>query len=65
MNMDAVKVGRIPGKDDVVNGIWFFFNDKEGTKELVDELFNDKTAESSDVSENNNLASDNETANND
>lgn len=65
MNMDAVKVGRIPGIDDVVNGIWFFFNDEEGTKELVDELFNGKTAESSDVSENNNLASDNEIANND
>ena len=63
--MDAEKVGRIPGIDDVVNGIWFFFNDEEGTKELVDELFNGKTAESSDVSENNNLASDNEIANND
>ena len=27
------------GKDELVNGIWFFFNDKEETKKLVDELF--------------------------
>ena len=39
MNMDNIKVGRIPGKDELVNGIWFFFNDKEETKKLVDELF--------------------------
>lgn len=39
MNMDNVKVGQLPGYDDVVNGIWFFFYDEEETKELVDELF--------------------------
>lgn len=39
MNLDNVKVGSIPGKDEVVNGIWFFFPDEEGTEELVNEMF--------------------------
>ena len=39
MNLDNVKVGMIPGADEKVNGIWFFFHDEEGTKELVNELF--------------------------
>lgn len=39
MNMDNVKVGRLPGQDDVVNGVWYFFYDEDETKILVDELF--------------------------
>lgn len=39
MNMDNVKVAKIPGVDNKVNGIWFFFHDEEETKELVSELF--------------------------
>ena len=39
MNMDTVKVGRLPGKDKPVNGIYFFFHDEEETKTLVNELF--------------------------
>ena len=39
MNMSNVKVDRIPGQDDVANGIWFFFYDEEETKKVVDELF--------------------------
>lgn len=39
MNMDNVKVGRLPGSDDIVNGIWYFFHNEKETKELVKELF--------------------------
>jgi len=39
MNMDEVKVERLPGSDDQVNGIWFFFHDAEETETLVNELF--------------------------
>lgn len=39
MDMNNINVGRLPGYDDVVNGIWFFFYDEEETKILVDELF--------------------------
>lgn len=39
LNMDNIKVGLLPGQDDIVNGIWFFFHDEEETKELVNELF--------------------------
>ena len=57
MNMDNVKVGSLPGKDDVVNGIWFFFHDEEETKELVDELFRGGTDEKEENE--NNVASNN------
>lgn len=39
MNMENVQVGKLPGSDDIVNGIWFFFHDEEETKKLVDEMF--------------------------
>lgn len=39
MNMDNIKVDRLPGEDELVNGIYFFFHDEEETKELVNELF--------------------------
>jgi len=45
MNMNNIKVGRLPGADDTVNGIWYFFHDEEETKKLVDELFNGVTLE--------------------
>ena len=45
MNMDNIKVGRLPGKDELVNGIWFFFYDEEETEELVQELFLGKPEE--------------------
>ena len=59
MNMDNVKVGMLPGYDDIVNGIWYFFHDEEETKALVDELFNDVTPdseESQEVDDENTLA---------
>ena len=59
MNMDNVKVGMLPGYDDTVNGIWYFFHDEEETKALVDELFNDVTPdseESQEVDDENTLA---------
>lgn len=45
MNMDNVKLATLPGEDEVVNGIWFFFHDEEGTQEVVNELFYGITAE--------------------
>jgi len=45
MNMNNIKVGRLPGADDTVNGVWYFFHDEEETKKLVDELFNGVTPE--------------------
>ena len=54
MNMDNIQVGMIPGADEKVNGIWFFFHNEEGTKELVDELFlhTKQNADSQDEGEN-------------
>ena len=40
LDMSTIKVGILPGRDDQVNEIWFFFYDEEKTKQLVDELFN-------------------------
>lgn len=40
INIENMKTGRLPGKDDTVKGIWYFFHDEEETKKLVDELFN-------------------------
>ena len=39
MNMDNIKVDRLPGEDELVNGIYFFFHDEEETQALVNELF--------------------------
>lgn len=49
MDMDNVKVGQLPGYDDIVNGIWFFFYDEEETEELVQEFFFDKVVEDSEM----------------
>lgn len=48
MNMDNVKVEILPGKDEVVNGVWFFFHDEEKTKEIVEDLFFSKPVEEDD-----------------
>ena len=48
MNMDNVKVEILPGKDEVVNGVWFFFHDEEKTKEIVEDLFFSKPVEDDD-----------------
>lgn len=55
MNMDNVKVGSIPGIDDIANGIWFFFPDEEGTEEIVNEFFFSTTQE--ETSQNNEASS--------
>jgi len=39
MNMDNIKLATLPGSDDVVNGIWFFFHDEDETEKIVNELF--------------------------
>ena len=52
MNMDNVKVGIIPGQDEVVNDIWFFFPDEEGTEEIVDKLFFNKVSSENEDAEN-------------
>lgn len=39
MNMENLKTATLPGADDIVNGIWFFFHDEEETQTLVNELF--------------------------
>ena len=51
LDTSTIKVGLLPGRDDIVNGIWYFFHDEEETKQLVDELFN--TAEPEIVEEEN------------
>ena len=53
MNMENVQVGKLPGSDDIVNGIWFFFHDEEETKELVDELFRGIKPEQTDTNDTN------------
>lgn len=45
MNTENIQVGKIPGQDEQVNDIWFFFHDKEETKILVDKMFNGITVE--------------------
>lgn len=40
MNLDNIKTGKLPGQDELVNGIWFFFHDEDETQVLVDQLFN-------------------------
>lgn len=46
MDMNNIKVGRLPGADKVVNGVWFFFHDEVETEALVNELFLDVVPES-------------------
>lgn len=54
MDMDNIKVGKIPGKDEKVNGVWFFFHNEEETKELVNELFfNVPSTDNEETSQNN------------
>ncbi len=49
MNTENIKTGIVPGKDEVVNGIWFFFPDEEATKEIVSDFFLDKDPESTEI----------------
>ena len=39
LDTSSIKVGLLPGRDDIVNGVWYFFHDEEETQELVNELF--------------------------
>lgn len=39
INLDTIETAQLPGESDKVNGIWFFFNDKEETEEIVNKLF--------------------------
>lgn len=60
MNMSEVKLSSIPGHDEVVNGIWFFFYDEEGTEEIVNELFHGITESEDENIDNNTISSDDE-----
>lgn len=55
MNMENIKTGKLPGSDDTVNGVWFFFHDEEETKILVDELFNGVTVPETDETTDNTI----------
>ena len=46
MDTSKIKVDILPGRDEQVNGIWFFFHDEEETKKVVNELFYGITTES-------------------
>lgn len=39
MNIDNIQTEQLPGKSKVLNGIWFFLNDKKETEEVVNRLF--------------------------
>ena len=41
IDVDGIQTEQLPGESKVLNGIWFFLNDKEETKEVVDRLFRD------------------------
>jgi len=56
INTENIQVGKIPGQDEQVNGIWFFFHDKEETKILVDKMFNGITIEEESSEESTNTA---------
>lgn len=40
IDLNAVRTEQLPGKSEVENGIWFFFEDEEKSQQLVNELFN-------------------------
>lgn len=39
MNIDNIQTEQLPGESKVLNGIWFFLNDKKETEEVVNRLF--------------------------
>ena len=39
INVDNIQTEQLPGESKVLNGIWFFLNDKEETEEVVNRLF--------------------------
>lgn len=39
MNIDNIQTEQLPGESKVLNGIWFFLNDKKETEEVVNILF--------------------------
>lgn len=39
IDVDSIQAEQLPGESKVLNGIWFFLNDKEETEEVVDRLF--------------------------
>lgn len=39
LDVDSIQAEQLPGESKMLNGIWFFLNDKEETKEVVDRLF--------------------------
>ncbi len=55
MNTDNIKAEQLPGVSDKLNGIWFFFYDKEETQKVVDELFNGIVPETDEETDQNNV----------
>lgn len=39
INIDSIQTEQLPGESKVLNGIWFFLNDKDKTEEVVNRLF--------------------------
>lgn len=39
LDVNSIQAEQLPGESKMLNGIWFFLNDKEETKEVVDRLF--------------------------
>lgn len=39
INVDNIQTEQLPGESKVLNGIWFFLNDKKETEEVVNRLF--------------------------
>ena len=64
LDMSTIKVGMLPGKDEKVNEIWFFFYDATETKKIVNELFNIPSDEVVDDEQNSNENTINKTISN-
>lgn len=41
INMDTIQTEQLPGESKILNGIWFFLNDKEETEQVVNTLFSE------------------------
>ena len=39
IDVDSIQSEQLPGESKILNGIWFFLNDKEETEEVVNKLF--------------------------
>ena len=39
IDVDSIQSEQLPGESKILNGIWFFLNDKEQTEEVVNKLF--------------------------